>query len=59
MAEALKTGRKILLGSVDATAKGAETSMKVLEAYGMTISKVVEPMIFYAKVISEQEVDNG
>lgn len=52
--QALKEGKKFLLGSVDVTAKGAETSCKVLEAYGMKIHKVAEPMIFYVKQISEE-----
>lgn len=50
--EALAVGRKQLLGSVDVTAKGAETSMKVLEAYGMRPYKVAEPMVFFIKNIS-------
>lgn len=54
--EAIKTGRKYLLGSVDVTAKGSEASCKVLEAYGMTIHKVAEPMIFYVKQIAEVEI---
>lgn len=53
--EAVKSGRKYLLGSVDVTAKGAETSINVLEAYGMKPYKVAEPMIFYIKEISEVE----
>lgn len=53
--EAVKTGRKTLLGSVDATAKGAETSVKVLEAYGMKPYKVAEPMIFFTKEIGQKE----
>ena len=53
--EAVKAGRKYLLGSVDLTAKGAETSCKVLEAYGMVIHKVAEPMVFYVKQIAEVE----
>lgn len=51
--EALKTGRKYLLGSVDVSAKGAEASVKVLEAYGMKPYKVAEPMIFYIKSIEQ------
>lgn len=54
--EAKKAGRKILLGSVDVTAKGAEISMKVLEAYGMKPYKVAEPMVFYIKSIQEEVV---
>jgi ribosomal protein S18 acetylase RimI-like enzyme len=50
--QAIKDGKKFLLGSVDVTAKGAEASCKVLEAYGMTIHKVAEPMIFYVKQIA-------
>jgi GNAT superfamily N-acetyltransferase len=49
--EAVQAGRTQLLGSVDVTAKGAETSIKVLEAYGMKATKVAEPMIFYVKEI--------
>lgn len=49
--QAVKDGKKYLLGSVDMTAKGAETSCKVLEAYGMRIHKVAQPMIFYVKPI--------
>lgn len=56
VSEALHTGRKTLLGSVDTTAKGAEASIKVLEAYGMKVCKVAEPMIFFAKDISKAEV---
>lgn len=50
---AAKEGKKFLLGSVDATAHGAETSINVLEAYGMRPYKVIEPMIFYIKEIGE------
>lgn len=50
--QAVKDGKKFLLGSVDVTAKCAEASMKVLEAYGMRIHKVAEPMIFYVKQIA-------
>lgn len=53
---AVKDGKKHLLGSIDATAKGAETSAKVLEAYGMKVYKVAEPMIFYIKEIGEPTV---
>ncbi len=52
--EAVKSGHKFLLGSVDVTAKGAEDSMKVLEAYGMGVVKVAEPMVFYSKAIGEE-----
>ena len=55
--EAIKSGHTQLLGSVDATAKGAEASCKVLEAYGMKIHKVAEPMIFYVKQIAEEAVE--
>lgn len=54
---AVKDGKKYLLGSVDVTAKGAETSINVLEAYGMKPYKVAEPMIFYIKPIGEQAED--
>lgn len=64
--QAVKDGKKFLLGSVDASAKNAETSMKVLEAYGMRVHKITEPLIFYVKDIGEpkvipdsQEVVNG
>jgi len=63
--QALKDGKKYLLGSVDTTAKGAMESMKVLEAYGMTVCKVAEPMVFYGKeikeelIVSESEVQCG
>ncbi len=53
--ESVKQGKKFLLGSVDVTAKGAEDSCKVLEAYGMRIHKVAEPMIFYVKEIAPIE----
>ena len=56
--EAVKAGKKFLLGSVDATAKGAETSMKVLEAYGMKVYKVAEPMIFYIKNIAPEKKED-
>ena len=49
--EAVKAGKKYLMGSVDVTAKGADTSIKVLEAYGMKPYKAAEPMIFYTKEI--------
>jgi hypothetical protein len=52
---AKKEGKKFLLGSVDATAKGAEKSIAVLEAYGMKPYKVADPMIFYIKDIAEKE----
>lgn len=55
---AKESGRKYLLGSVDLTASGAEASCKVLEAYGMTVHKVAEPMVFYIKPIVT-EVLNG
>lgn len=51
--QAIKDGRKYLLGSVDVTANGAEASCKVLEAYGMKVHKIAEPMIFYIKQIAE------
>lgn len=51
--QAVKDGKKFLMGSVDASAKSAEDSIKVLEAYGMKVSKVVEPMIFFVKPIGE------
>lgn len=55
--QAIKDGKKFLLGSVDVTAKGAEDSIKVLEAYGMSVHKVAEPMIFFMKpLIKEIEV---
>lgn len=54
---AIQSGRKYLLGSVDASAKGAEDSKAVLEAYGMRIHKVVEPMIFYIKQIAPIEAE--
>jgi len=53
--EAAKAGNKFLLGSVDASAKGAEISCKVLEAYGMKPYKVAKPMIFYIKPIEQIE----
>lgn len=53
--EAIKAGKKFLLGSVDVTTKSSETSCKVLEAYGMKIHKIAEPMIFYIKAIGDQE----
>lgn len=56
--EARKIGRKTLIGSVDTGTKGAEDSCKVLEAYGMTIFKIAEPMVFYYKSI-EEEVSIG
>lgn len=65
VAQAIKDGKKFLLGSVDVTAKGADNSCKVLEAYGMKIHKIAEPMIFYVKQIAENvsvdtsEVVNG
>lgn len=52
VAEAIKAGRKQLLGSVDVTAKGANVSMQVLEAYGMKPYKVAEPMVFFIKNIA-------
>lgn len=52
---AVKDGKKYLLGSVDVTAKGAEASINVLEAYGMKPYKVAEPMIFYIKDIGPTE----
>lgn len=51
--EALKAGKHYLLGSVETTANSAETSCKVLEAYGMKIHKVAGTCIFYIKQISE------
>ena len=62
--QAVKDGKKHLLGSVDVTAKGAEASIAVLKAYGMKEYKVVEPMIFFNKQIAPLadeviEVANG
>lgn len=57
--EAVKAGKKYLLGSVDINAKGADISSKVLEAYGMKVHKVIAPMIFYIKQIADFEVNNG
>lgn len=51
--QAVKDGYKYLLGSVDTTARGADISCKFLEAYGMKVFKVAEPMIFYSKKIAE------
>jgi ribosomal protein S18 acetylase RimI-like enzyme len=53
--QALKDGKEFLLGSVDANAKGADISHKVLKAYGMVEYKVVEPMIFYVKPLKNVE----
>ena len=53
--EAVKLGKKYLLGAVDLTANGAENSVKVLEAYGMKVHKVVEPMVFYIKPLIKEE----
>src|SRR5665213_2542353 len=50
---AAEHGCKYLLGSVDATAKGAEASIQVLERYGMKPYRVAEPMIFYIKEIGD------
>lgn len=54
-AQAVKDGKKFLLGSVDVTAKGADSSYKVLEAYGMKVHKVAEPMIFFIKEIAQSK----
>jgi len=51
--QAVKDGKKFLLGSVDQTAKGAEDSQKVLEAYGMRLYKTAAPMLFYVKEIGD------
>ncbi len=51
--QAIKAGKKYLLGSVDVRAKGAEDSVKVLEAYGMKPYKAAEPMIFFIKPLGE------
>lgn len=53
--EALKVGKKYLLGSVDSGLSTAETSIKVLEAYGMKVHAVTDPMIFYRKRIDGLE----
>ncbi len=60
--QALKEGKKYLLGSVDVNAKGAAGSHKALEAYGMKPFKEANPMIFYIKQLEQeilQEVSNG
>ena len=44
-------GKTHLLGSVDVTARGAETSAKILKAYGMQEYKVDGTMVFYIKEI--------
>lgn len=55
--EAVKQGKKYLLGSVDTTAKGAETSIKVLLAYGMRLHSQKEPMLYFIKtLVSETPV---
>lgn len=51
--QAVKDGKKFLLGSVDITAKGAEDSIKVLQAYGMVKYKEAHPGIFFIKQIAE------
>lgn len=51
--EAIKSGRKYLLGSVDLGLKSAEESVKVLLAYGMTLHKEAKPMVFFIKQIAE------
>jgi len=50
--QAIKDGKKFLLGSVDLGAKGAEDSIKVLQAYGMTLYKEAQPMLFFLKQIA-------
>lgn len=52
--QAVKDGKKYLLGSVDLTTRGAETSIKVLEGYGMMLHKKAEPMLFFIKSIGEK-----
>ena len=54
--QAVKDGKKFLLGSIDAGAKNAAESTKVLEAYGMTVHKVAPPMIYYIKKLNNVEV---
>lgn len=56
--QAKKDGKKFLLGSVDVTANGAEISAKCLEAYGMKVYKVAEPMIFYIKPLTDEISEN-
>jgi hypothetical protein len=55
--EAVKSGHTQLLGSIDVTARGAEASVKVLEAYGMKPYKVAEPMVFYIKQIADEAIE--
>lgn len=57
--EAIKAGKKFLLGSVDTTAKGAEESIKVLKAYGMQLHKEAKPMLFFAKQIAPTILDEA
>lgn len=49
--EAVASGKKYLLGSVDTTAKGAEDSIKVLLAYGMKLHSQKEPMLYFIKTL--------
>ncbi len=57
MEEAIKVGKKFMMGTVDTTTKHAEVSCKVLEAYGMKIYQVVGPTVFYFKDIGPQTVE--
>ncbi len=57
--EAVKSGRKYLLGSVDTTTKGAESSVKVLQAYGMHFHKEAKPMLFFAKQIAPDPINDA
>ena len=52
---AVADGKKLLLGSVDIQAKGAEDSVKVLTAYGMTQYKLDGTMIYFVKEIAPFE----
>ena len=49
--EARKKEIKIMLGSVDPLAKGADDSIKVLHAYGMKVTGTQNGLIFFKKDI--------
>lgn len=49
--EAKELGHMTLLGSVIPSSKGSDTSIKVLQAYGMTLKSASENFIIFEKPI--------
>lgn len=57
--QAVKDGKRYLLGSVDLAAIGADVSKQVLKSYGMSVYLESGSIIFYIKEIGPKEVCDG